>query len=423
MNISKCYNTKPASDGSEGCRAEERPHRAPFGCCGKVKGWLLLSPSGSLRGRVVAATIVWLLVTISFAQAQSGTPTPSPSLVEVARQVQPKIVKLYGTGGVRGLEAYQSGVLISGKGHVLTVWSYVLDADEVTVVLDDGRHFMARLVASDPLLEVAVLKFDVEHEDLPHFELSASGKAIPGERVLAFSNLFGIAVGDEPVSMLHGVVSAIAPLEARRGAFASNYRGNVYVVDAAANNPGAGGGALTDSQGRLLGMLGKELRSNVSGTWLNYALPVDAFESTVQDMLAGRFTPADLTDADRPEHPLSLAALGIVLVPDVLSRTPPYIDRVLPNSAAEAAGLRQDDLLLLIETQVANSCREAHRLVERLDQDATCRVAVLREDQFLEFTLSAASAKMPSRPNTEPPIVPAVDSAPVNGPPPQAGEK
>jgi hypothetical protein len=37
-------------------------------------------------------------------------------------------------GGMRGLEAYQSGILISGEGHVLTVWSYVLDADDVTVV-------------------------------------------------------------------------------------------------------------------------------------------------------------------------------------------------------------------------------------------------------------------------------------------------
>ena len=97
-----------------------------------------------------------------------------------------------------------------------------------------------------------------------------------------------------------------------------NFRGDVYVVDAAANNPGAAGGALTDSQGRLLGMLGKELRSSLTGTWLNYALPVAAFAPTVEDMLAGRFTPPELSEVDRPDNPLSLAALGIVLVPDVV---------------------------------------------------------------------------------------------------------
>ena len=78
----------------------------------------------------------------------------------VAREVQPKVVKIYGAGGLRGLEAYQSGMLISAEGHVLTVWSYVLDADEVTVVLDDGRRFTAKHVAADPLTEIAVLKFD-----------------------------------------------------------------------------------------------------------------------------------------------------------------------------------------------------------------------------------------------------------------------
>jgi serine protease Do len=342
-------------------------------------------PAFPARVRAVALAFACLLAGASVARASDG----AASFIDVARQVQPKVVKLYGAGGARGLEAYQSGLLISGKGHVLTVWSYVLDADEVTVVLNDGRHFVAQYVASDPLTEIALLKFDPGNEEVPHFELAAAVKAEPGVRVLAFSNLFGIAVGDEPVSMLHGVVSAVAPLEARRGAFSSNYRGDVYVVDAAANNPGAAGGALTDSQGRLLGMLGKELRSNVSGTWLNYALPAAVFAPTVDDMLAGRFTPAELTELDRPANPLSFSALGIVLVPNVVTRTPPYIDRVIPKSPAAVAGLRPDDLVVLIDTQVANSCHEAARLVERLEHDATVRLAVLRDEKFLEFTLTA----------------------------------
>ena len=85
------------------------------------------------------------------------------------------------------------------------MWSYVLDADEVTVVLDDGRHFTAQHVASDPLTEIALLKFDPGRDEVPHFDLPAAATAEPGTRVLAFSNLFGIAVGNEPVSMLHGV--------------------------------------------------------------------------------------------------------------------------------------------------------------------------------------------------------------------------
>ena len=309
--------------------------------------------------------------------------------MSVARQVQPKIVKLFGAGGLRGLEAYQSGILVSSEGHVLTVWSYVLDGDDVTVVFDDGRRFEAKLVATDPLTEIALLKFDSGKDPLPFFDLATSPAAEPGARVLAFSNLFGIATGDEPVSMLQGIISAVAPLEARRGAYDTPYRGDVFVVDAAANNPGAAGGALTDAQGRLLGMLGKELRSNVTGTWLNYALPTAAFSKTVDEMIAGKFTPPVLSELDRPEHPLSLAAMGIVLVPEVVSRTPPYIDRVASNTPAARAGLRPDDLIVMIDSLVTASCREAVELIGRRERDAEVRIGILRKGTFLEVKLRA----------------------------------
>jgi serine protease Do len=268
----------------------------------------------------------------------------------------------------------------------------VLDADEVTVVLDDGRRFYAKHVAADPLSEIAVLKFDAGEESLPHFDLSEAVTAERGMRVLALSNLFGIATGDEPVSVLHGVVSTVAPLDARRGAFATNFHGDVYIVDAAANNPGAAGGALVDSQGRLLGLLGKELRSRLTGTWLNYALPISAIATTVEDIRAGRFTPPKLDELDRPEKPLTLAALGIVLVPDVVTRTPPYIDHILPKSAAARAGLRPDDLLVMIDLHVAASCRETVELVGRLEADAEVRVGMLRGGEFREVRLSTVEA-------------------------------
>jgi S1-C subfamily serine protease len=339
--------------------------------------------------RAVAVAVICLLLAAGDAWASDG----AASFIDVAREVQPKVVKLFGAGGLRGLEAYQSGILISGQGHVLTVFSYVLDADDVTVVLDDGRRFTAHHVGADPLTEIAVLQFDPGPDPLPHFELNKSPTAEPGSRVLAFSNLFGIATGNEPVSMLHGVISAVAPLEARRGAFDTNFRGAVYVVDAAANNPGAAGGALTDIHGQLLGMLGKELRSNLTGTWLNYALPVSAFAPTVDEIIAGRFKQPNLSAAERPEHPLTLGALGIVLVPDVVTRTPPYVDRVVPNSAAAKMGLRPDDLIVMLESHVVASCRDVVQSIERFEHEAPIRLGILRGDQFLEFTLQATSGE------------------------------
>ena len=122
------------------------------------------------------------------------------SFAEVVAEAQPKMVKVYGAGGLQGLETYQSGFLISATGHVLTTWSYVLDTDNdlVTVMLNDGRRFDAKVLGNDPRLEIAILKFDAK--ELPHFNLDQSVELSAGARVLAFSNLFNVATGNEPVS-------------------------------------------------------------------------------------------------------------------------------------------------------------------------------------------------------------------------------
>ena len=165
---------------------------------------------------------------------------------------------------------------------MLTVASYVLDTDDVAVVLQDGRRYQAELVGTDPRLEIAVLKIDVR--DAPYFDLMAAVPLEAGVRVLAFSNLFGVAAGAEDASVQHGHVSAKTPLAARRGAYETPYRGPAYVLDAMTNNPGAAGGALTDGRGRLAGLLGKELRNSLDNTWLNYAIPAGELAAAVEEI-------------------------------------------------------------------------------------------------------------------------------------------
>lgn len=320
------------------------------------------------------------------------------SLHDSIRDAQRKVVKIYGAGGVSGLEAYQTGILISAEGHVLTVQSYVLDTDDLAVVLDDGRKFTAEVLGVDPVRELAVLKLPIENDSLPHFNLAAAPLAKIGERVLAVSNLFNIAGGDEPVSALQGVVSAISPLDARRGAHQASFRGNVYIVDAAANNPGAAGGALVNWRGELLGLLGKELRSSATGAWLHYAIPVDQFLASVETMEAGRTVADAETNPSTAIDPLSLAALGIVLVPDILPRTPPYIDSVIADSAAARAGLRPDDLLVLVEGEPTASCSAVVEQVVRRESFDDVRISVLRDGELVEATLNAEDAELVEEP-------------------------
>ncbi len=313
------------------------------------------------------------------------------NLQQTIREAQRKVVKIYGAGGLRGMEAYQTGILISAEGHVLTALSYVLDTNDLVVMLDDGRKWQAEIIGSDPVRELAVLRIPAQGEPLPYFDLHQSVQAAAGQRVLALSNLYGIATGDEPVSVLQGVVTAIAPLDARRGAHQANYRGTVYVLDAYANNPGAAGGALVDWQGRLIGVLGKELRSRVTGTWLNYALPAEEIATAVDDILAGREIASLREERLPPERSLSTEALGFMLVPNVLPRTPPYVDTVRPNSPADKAGLRPDDMVVFLAEEPIPSCRALVEAIGLFEADEEVQLSVLRDGALVEFRLRAAA--------------------------------
>jgi serine protease Do len=308
------------------------------------------------------------------------------TIAEALDQVQPKVVKIYGAGGLRGLEAYQSGFLISPAGHILTVWSYVLDTDYLMVTLADGRRLEAKVLGADPRLEVAVLKVDAG--DLPHFDLGAAVEVAEGTRVLALSNLFGIAMGNEPASVQHGVVALKTQLEARRGVFETPYRGPVYVLDAVTNNPGAAGGVLVTRGGRLVGMLGKELRNSLNNTWLNYAIPIAELRDSVEEIRAGKFVARIEEEPDeKPERALDLNMLGIVLVPDILERTPPYVDYIRAGTAAAEAGLRPDDLVLLMGDRLIQSCKSLREELEYVDFEDPVTLTVLRDQDLLEFTL------------------------------------
>ena len=337
--------------------------------------------STALRCVIAVLALVLAITLPGLARAQNG------SFAESIATVLPRIVKIYGSGGLKGLEAYQSGFFISGEGHVLTAWSYVLDAEEfITVVLDDGSRHGAKIINYDPRLEIAILK--IEATGLPHFILEEAVELQPGSRVLAFSNLFGIAAGAEPASVLHGNVAAVSQLAARRGAFQITYRGPVYVVDAMTNNPGAAGGALTDRQGRLAGILGKELRSSLDNTWLNYSIPVSQLVSSIDYMLAGRKPPRrEDENARRPANPHTLGEIGIVLVPDILAKTPPFIDKLLPKTSAQEAGLQPDDLILFVDDRMVSSCKDLADELSLIDHIDPVRLVVQRGGELIDVEL------------------------------------
>lgn len=299
----------------------------------------------------------------------------------------PRVVKIFGAGGIRGLHAYGTGFLVSAEGHIITVWSHVLDTDEVTVVLSNGRRFEAKVLGAEPQLDLAVLKLKEDELSLPFFDLKEATSAGPGTRILGFSNMFKVATGAEPVSVLHGVIAGRTKLTARRGAYEVPYDGDVYVVDAITNNPGAGGGVITTLDGKLLGMIGKELRNAQSNTWINYAVPIPEIREIVKQIITGRYVSEEKPDEEQNPNRYAPLDFGLVMIPDVLYRTPAYVTSVLPGSAAAGAGLKPDDLIVFVNDEVIQSNRMLKQELGRLESGDTLRLIVKRETSLLDVGL------------------------------------
>jgi serine protease Do len=163
----------------------------------------------------------------------------------------------------------------------------------------------------------------------------------------------------------------------------------VYVVDAITSNPGAAGGTLTNRRGELIGMLGKELRHAESNTWLNYSLPMQDIAPAVQRILTGAPPPRLDDRLAGPDRPLSLDYLGIRLVPDVFEKTPPFVDTLRRGSRAELAGLKIDDLVVLVDAQFVRSAAELRELLAAREEHVPIRLTVMRGADLVEIIVES----------------------------------
>ncbi|OAI51451.1 hypothetical protein AYO44_17125 [Planctomycetaceae bacterium SCGC AG-212-F19] len=319
----------------------------------------------------------------------------------VAEKVNQKMVKIFGSGGFKGIASYGTGVVISPQGHMLTVASPTLDSQNVRVHLHDGRRYdNVKVVALEPTLDLALLKIPLgDGEELPCFDIAESAKrpvAEVGTIVFGFSNQFQIATRDEPMSVQRGTVMAYAKLQGRRGVHEAPYTGDVYVVDAITNNIGAGGGALTNRKGELLGIVGKEIKNTLTDTWINYAVPLQAKVDVQEKEAKKTITLAEFVtkgmkgeykQADPVKVAGSKAFHGMVLVPDVVDRTPPYVDTVLADSPAAKAGVKPDDLIVYINGEQVGHIKVFNEIMSKLGPGSKITVEVRRGEKLKTIEL------------------------------------
>jgi S1-C subfamily serine protease len=320
----------------------------------------------------------------------------------VVVEVNKKLVKLFGAGGFKGLPSYGTGILVSEKGHILTCNNHILSTTDLRVHLYDGRFYHARVLAREPELDLALVQLDADVDFLPHYDIAkaaATPLAEPGDWILAFSNQFQIATRDEPMSVQRGVIAAYAELRGRRGIFEAPFAGEVYFIDAIANNPGAAGGALTNRKGELLGIIGRELKNTLTDTWINYAVPVQAkvevqrgdktdkvdVATFVKEAMAGKYKESEKrAKVDRGGFH------GIVLVPNAVSATPPYVEEVMAGSPAAQVGLRPDDLIVYLDGELVPSIKVFRELMKQVGPGMEIKLDVQRANKLVSVRLKLA---------------------------------
>ena len=214
-----------------------------------------------------------------------------------------------------------SGFVYDRKGHIVTNYHVIQDADRVLITLADHSQWYATSVGSEPDKDIAVLKIEAPSDKLIPIKIGESHNLAVGQKVLAIGNPFGL---DQTLTV--GVVSALG-----REILATNGRRIRDVIQTdAAINPGNSGGPLLDSAGRLIGMNTQIASPSGASAGISFAVPVDTIIEIVPDLI--RY--------GRVRKP----ALGIVPVEDRMARRlgirGVIILSVAENGGAAKAGLR-----------------------------------------------------------------------------------
>jgi serine protease Do len=298
----------------------------------------------------------------------------SRTVVSVAERLAPSVGNLRVSRRVRGgrkLDGGGSSVVITPDGFMLTSAHVVAQTSGTGVAsFVDGRELEFHVVGADALSDLAVLRADAR--DLVAAELGDAEHLHVGQLVVAIGNPHGFAG-----SVTAGVVSALGRSLPTRSGATVRLIDNVIQTDAALN-PGNSGGALVEGRGRVVGV-----NTAVAGVGLGLAVPINAATRRIVGalMTEGRFRRADLGIAGgpRPLPPRLVRELG--------RHSGVEIVQVVPESPAERAGLRPEDLIVAVDGAAIASVDELHKLMVSDAIDRTVQMSVVREGRLLEVVL------------------------------------
>jgi len=271
-----------------------------------------------------------------------------------------------------------SGVIVSHDGYILTNHHVVAGAGAIQVVLWDGRVTHAKVVGSDQDTDLAVLKLD--GENLPALALDQDAPLRVGDVVLAIGNPFGLG---QAVSQ--GIVSALGRSQLHIATFED------FIQTDAAINRGNSGGALVDTQGRLVGINTAVFTQRVpDATGIGFAIPLATARNVLQQIVREGGVIRGWLGMEYMQgfSPLGIDRRGVVIV------------GVHPGSPAEDAGLRPGDVLITMDGE---ALADPISLGQREAAMAPgSRVSLQGERAGVPFNLDITLARRPAA-TTQPP--------------------
>ena len=268
-----------------------------------------------------------------------------------------------------------SGYIISPDGYIVTNDHVAGNATEITITMTDGSHHEAKIIGSDPVSDICLLKID--GDNLPYVELGNSNDIIIGEWVIALGNPFGLFELNDKPTVTVGVISAtgmnLEPINDR-------YYLNMIQTDAAING-GNSGGALVNSIGQVIGMntliyTAGGVQGNIG---LGFAIPIDKVKRIVTELKTNGKIDRDF------QIGMSIQSIdaGIMRYYDLKSNKGVIITKVLPNTPAENAGLKSGDIITEIDGYKISNEQTIFGVFQEFRAGQEIEVKIIRENSEL----------------------------------------
>lgn len=266
-----------------------------------------------------------------------------------------------------------SGVIINEKGYIVTNNHVVADADDLEVTLSDNRTYKATVVGTDPSTDLALIQ--IKAKNLPTLPLVNSDDIKVGEWVLAVGN---------PLGLTSTVTAGIVSAKGRNiNILKEQFAVESFIQTDAAINPGNSGGALVNLEGGLVGINSAIASPTGSYAGYGFAIPANIVNKVVEDLLTYGVVQRGVLGVMIRSLDGNMAKdkdLGI--------NQGAYVDSLLENSAAAAAGIKPGDVIIAVNGETVNTSPELQALIAQHRPGDKVKVKVNREGSEKEFTVT-----------------------------------